>query len=114
MDQKPPIYKQQTFSHICPGSFTYPSHTSSVSSVLLSTTYTILLVIQVIGADSANSDDGYKYAAYLHQSYKWFTYCNKNAICVPNGQVLILKAYKTYKKIVDPVSIILLLRRVKS
>ena len=84
------------------------SHTSSVSSVLLSTTYTILLVIQVIGSDSANSDDGYKYAAYLHQSYKWFTYCNKNAICVPNGQVLILKAYKTYKKIVDPVSNILL------
>lgn len=60
---------------------------------------------QVIGADCADSTDDYKYAAYLHQSYKWYTYCNKNTVCVPNAQVLLIKAYKVYRRIVEPVSV---------
>ena len=41
--------------------------------------------------------------AMLHQAYKWYRYGNKNAICVPNVHVLIMKAYRTYMKSVGKV-----------
>jgi len=45
----------------------------------------------------------YNYAASLHQAYKWFNYCNRTTVCIPNAQVLLMKAYKSYRRSVDKV-----------
>lgn len=57
---------------------------------------------QVIGVEGSEKGE-FQYAAYLHQAYKWFNYCNKNSVCVPNVQVLLIKAYKAFKQAVDVV-----------
>ncbi|XP_067949405.1 calcineurin-binding protein cabin-1-like [Watersipora subatra] len=62
--------------------------------------FAIHSLYKTIGSDT-DSKAEYNYAASLHQAHKWFIYCNKHTICVPNAQVLLMKAYKSYKLSVD-------------
>ena len=67
------------------------------------------ILMQVIGADSSKKVE-YNYAASLHQAFKWFNHCNKNSVCIPNAQVLLVKAYKSYKLSIDKVGWVVYMR----
>lgn len=55
-------------------------------------------VMGIYGVDEAST------AANLHLAYKWYSYANKNSLCIPNAQVLLIKAYKSHRQAVDHVS----------